>query len=89
MSGRVRGRALADTTWCIVKHLLCAEEHSIEAVQRLERILKETEDEKLKKKVLSAILELCRIGDSIRGLRQRLVDYTLEFERWAKSGGVD
>lgn len=76
----IRERALAEENWCAIKHLLCAEEHTIEVIQKLQRLFQERED----REVIVAIIELSRIADSIRALRQRLVDYAFLFERWAR-----
>jgi len=80
----IRERALAEENWCAIKHLLCAEEHVLETIQKLQRRFQERED----KEALVAIIELSRIADSIRALRQRLVDYAFEFERWSRDEGA-
>jgi len=69
----MRERALKEELWCGVKHLLCAEEHIIESVQKLIREAKEINSVK-------DSLELLMIADSVRALRQRLVDITLGLE---------
>jgi len=79
----IRERALAEENWCSIKHLLCAEEHVLETIQKLQRMFQEQENQEL----IIAIIELSRIADSIRALRQRLVDYAFVFERWANERG--
>ena len=69
----IRERALKEELWCAVKHLLCAEEHIIESVQKLIREAKEIDG-------VRDSLELLMIADSVRALRQRLVDVALGVE---------
>ena len=71
----IRERALVEESWCIVKHLLCAEEHTIETVQKLMRMREEN------KELDPIINELLELGDTIRLIRQRIVDITLRFEK--------
>ena len=77
---KIREKALAEENWCAIKHLLCCEEHVIETVQKLQRIWHDSNDNK----ILKIIIELNKIGDSVRLLRQRLVDLAFEFEEMAK-----
>jgi len=77
---KIREKALAEENWCAVKHLLCCEEHIIETIQKLQRIWHDSNDDK----ILKMIIELNKIGDSVRLLRQRLVDLAFEFEELAR-----
>ena len=77
---KIMEKALAEENWCAVKHLLCCEEHVIETVQKLQRIWHDSNNNK----ILKMIIELNKIGDSVRLLRQRLVDLAFEFEEMAK-----
>jgi len=69
----IRERALKEELWCAVKHLLCSEEHILESTQKLIREVKEISGVK-------DSLELLMIADSVRALRQRLVDIILGIE---------
>jgi len=80
---KIREKALAEENWCAVKHLLCCEEHIIETIQKLQRIWHDSNDDK----ILKMIIELNKIGDSVRLLRQRLVDLAFEFEELAREEG--
>ena len=79
---KIRERALAEENWCAIKHLLCAEEHVLETIQKVQRIM--TEDQGKSEECIKAIIELSQIADSIRAPRQRLVDYAFVFEAWAR-----
>jgi len=70
----IRERALKEELWCAVKHLLCAEEHLIESAQKMIREAKEISEAK-------EIIETLIIADSVRSLRQKLVDITLNTEK--------
>ena len=78
---KIREKALAEENWCAVKHLLCCEEHIIETVQKLQRIWHDSGEPE---DVNEIIKEMNRIGDSVRLLRQRLVDLAFIFEEMAK-----
>lgn len=70
-------RGLLEGMWCSVKHLLCAEEHLIEATQKIIRNARKEKSSELWKLAFE-LLEIC---DVIRGLRQKIVQVTLEVER--------
>lgn len=67
---------VAEKCWCIVKHLLCAEEHAEEGIERLARIYEETKDPK----VLEKLSRLALYLDALRSLRQEIVKIGFETE---------
>lgn len=74
---KIRERATLEECWCAVKHHLCAEEHLIETAQKLVREAKETSNEERKHELINTAIELLIIQDTVRALRQKLVDILL------------
>jgi len=72
----LRERALMQESWCAVKHLICAEEHVLETVQKMLR--ERNKNEKLREIYDPYIEEMLIIADKIRLLRQRIVDIMFE-----------
>ena len=78
----IRERAKIEETWCSIKHMLCAEEHLLETVQKLAREKYECEERGDKESALQKleqIVVLSEIADRIRFLRQRTVDVAFAF----------
>jgi len=79
---RIRERAKVHEIWCQAKHLLCAEEHGIETIQKLAREMNEaleSGDKKLASMKLAQIQELALLTDEIRRIRQEIVDMVFTF----------
>jgi len=79
---RIRERAKIQESWCIIKHLLNAEEHGTETIQKLSREMSEaleSGDKKLASMKLIQIQELALLTDEIRRIRQEIVDMVFTF----------
>ena len=69
-------KSLNYSLWCTVKHLLCVEEHIVEALERLARII----EKEHKKGDLEKAIELLIILNKVRTLRQNIVEMVLNYE---------
>jgi len=90
---RIRERAKIQEIWCSVKHLLNAEEHGVETIQKLSREMNEAlarGDKDLAMVKLRQIQELALLTDEIRRIRQEIVDMVFTFisEEKALESGI-
>jgi len=79
---RIRERAKVEESWCCVKHLLNAEEHGVETIQKLAREMNEAlelGDKETASMKLDQIQRLALLVDEIRRIRQNIVDLTFTF----------
>lgn len=79
---RIRERAKIEEIWCCVKHLLNAEEHGVETIEKLAREMNEAlehGDKGTASIKLDQIQRLALIVDEIRRLRQETVDLVFTF----------
>ena len=79
---KIRERAKIHEAWCQIKHVLCAEEHGIETIQKLAREMNEAldrGDKDIATLKLNQIQELALLTDELRRIRQELVDMIFTF----------
>lgn len=79
---KIRERAKVEEIWCCVKHLLNAEEHGVETIQKLAREMSDALDignKELASLKLEQIQELALLTDEVRRIRQRIVDLVFTF----------